>query len=142
MHTVQVDPDKLALPWLAPVYDEPEFVVRNVWRMYGGWWDATPSHLKPAPQAQLAGELAQLAGGAQALADRATALAEAGDFRLACHLMDFAGQAAPHDPRIHGARAELYLARRAHESSLMSKGIYRAAARESQAVADAAGGDS
>ncbi len=51
VHTVTVDPDKLALPWLNPVYDEPEFVVRNVWRMYGGWWDATPSHLKPAPEA-------------------------------------------------------------------------------------------
>ncbi len=76
------------------------------------------------------------------LAERAAALAEAGDFRLACHLIDYAGQAAPDDARIHGARAEIYLARRRHESSLMSKGIFRAAARESQAVVDAQGGDS
>ena len=138
VHTVRVDPDKLALPWLNPVYDEPEFVVRNVWRMYGGWWDATASHLKPAPEAVLAAELADLAGGAQVLSDRATALAEAGDFRLACHLIDYAAQAAPDDVRVHGARAEIYLARRRNESSLMSKGIFRAAARESQAVVDEA----
>lgn len=139
VHTVKVDPDKLALPWLQPVYDEPEFVVRNVWRMYGGWWDASAAHLKPAPQAQLAAELADIAGGADVLMRRAVELAEAGDFRLASHLIDFAGLAAPDDIAVHGARAELYLARRRDETSLMSKGIFRAAARESQAVVDAAG---
>ena len=65
-------------------------------------------------------------------------MAESGDFRLACHLIDYAAQAAPADVRVHGARAEIYLARRRNESSLMSKGIFRAAARESQAVVDEA----
>ena len=36
-------------PYLQPVYDEPEFVVRNLWRLYGGWYDGDPAHLKPAP---------------------------------------------------------------------------------------------
>ena len=40
-------------PYLQPIYDEPEFVVRNVWRLYGGWYDGNPSHLKPAPEAAL-----------------------------------------------------------------------------------------
>jgi hypothetical protein len=35
---------------------------------------------------------------------------------------------------VHGARAEIYLARRKAEPSLMAKGIFMAAARESQAV--------
>ncbi len=47
VHAVRVDPDLLARPWLQPVYDEPEFVVRNIWRLYGGWWDGDPAHLKP-----------------------------------------------------------------------------------------------
>ncbi len=59
----------------APIYDEPEFVVRNVWRLYGGWWDGDPSHLKPARAAHLAREIATLAGGASKLAARAEALA-------------------------------------------------------------------
>ena len=55
---VTVDPEVLELPYLRPLYDEPEFVVRNVWRLYGGWWDGNPSHLKPASDAVLGGALA------------------------------------------------------------------------------------
>ena len=135
IHTVRVPADKLALPWMLPVYDEPEFVVRNIWRRYGGWWDAAPANLKPAPQHQLAAELASLAGGAAALAARAADIAEGGDFRLACHLIDFAGAAAPDDPAVHQIRSDIYFARRADELSVMSKGIYAAAARESREVA-------
>ena len=65
-------------PYLQPVYDEPEFIVRTVWRLYGGWWDGNPATLKPAPERTLALELAELAGGATALADRALALMEEG----------------------------------------------------------------
>ena len=46
-------PEVLALPWLRPFYDEPEFVVRNIWRTYGGWWDGNPAHLLPPRQAAL-----------------------------------------------------------------------------------------
>jgi hypothetical protein len=41
-------------PWLQPVYDEAEFIVRNVIRDYGGWWSGRPSDLKPAPRAEVA----------------------------------------------------------------------------------------
>ena len=43
----------------------------------------------------------------------------------------------PTTPSIHAARAEIYIERRKAEPSLMSKGIFMAAARESQAVAEA-----
>src|SRR5215210_5135367 len=58
IHTVQAPAHLLEKPYLRPIYDEPEFVVRNVWRLYGGWYDGNPSHLKPAPEAALAAELA------------------------------------------------------------------------------------
>src|SRR5207253_8810530 len=67
------------------VYDEPEFIVRNLWRLYGGWYDGNPAHLKPAPEGALAAELARLAGGAGPLADRAAALAAEGDLRSEEH---------------------------------------------------------
>src|SRR5262249_54353105 len=86
LHTVTAPPELLAKPYLRPVYDEPEFVVRNVWRLFGGWYDGDPSHLKPAPAGALAAELASLAGGPDRLAARAVELAEAGDLRLAGHL--------------------------------------------------------
>ncbi len=123
----------LERPYLHAVYDEPEFVVRNLWRLYGGWYDGDPSHLKPAPAAVLARELADLAGGAARLADRALEVAAAGDMRLAGHLAELATQAAPDDPGVHAARAEVF-GRRAHdEASTMSKGIFSWAEHESQA---------
>ena len=95
IHAVRPPADLAAKPYLQPVYDEPEFIVRNVWRLYGGWYDGNPAHLKPAPDAVLAAALAGLAGGAAALADRAQAAAAAGDLRLAGDLAELAALAAP-----------------------------------------------
>ena len=135
IHTVRVPDHLIQKPYLRPFYDEPEFVVRNVWRQFGGWWDGAPSRLKPAPDAQLAGELAELSGGAGLLAERAAELAADGEFRLACHLADLAGWAAPDDAGVHRIRADVYRRRRSDEMSLMSKGIFAGAARESEAIA-------
>jgi glyoxylase-like metal-dependent hydrolase (beta-lactamase superfamily II) len=137
VHSVSIPDDVLERPYLRPLYDEPEFVVRNIWRQFGGWWDGAPSRLKPSPDAALAAELADLAGGASVLIDRATQLSEHGDHRLASHLADLAGWAAAGDVGVHAARAAVYRARRAAESSLMAKGIFAGAARESEAVVDA-----
>jgi glyoxylase-like metal-dependent hydrolase (beta-lactamase superfamily II) len=132
VHSVRVDDALLALPYLAPRYDEPEFVVRNVWRQFGGWWDGNPARLKPPPDAGVAGEVAALAGGAPALAARAAEVADAGDLRLACQLAEWAAQAAPDDASVHEARAEIYDRRRAAETSLMARGVFREAARQGQ----------
>ncbi len=107
--------------------------MRNVWRLYGGWYDGNPAHLKPAPDAVLARELADLAGGAGALADRAVAVAAAGDLRLAGHLAELAAQAAPDDAGVHRARARCSRERAEEEASTMSKGVFSWAADESQA---------
>jgi alkyl sulfatase BDS1-like metallo-beta-lactamase superfamily hydrolase len=121
-------------PYLQPVYDEPEFVVRNVWRLYGGWWDGIASHLKPASQGALAAEVAALAGGVDALVARARALRDAGDLALASHLIDWAVAVAPADAAAHAVRAAVYEARAAAAPALMTRGIFAAAARDSRAV--------
>ena len=136
IHTVKVPDDVLARPFMRPLYDEPEFVVRNIWRLYGGWWDGAPSRLKPAPDSAVGAEIARLAGGADVLIKRAVDLMNAGDLRLACHLADFAGWAAPDNRSVHADRALVYQARRKSELSLMSKGIFRSAERESREIAD------
>ena len=118
-------------PYLQPVYDEPEFVVRNVWRLYGGWWDGVAAHLKPAPQAALGREVAALAGGIDVLVARAKTLAAAGNLALASHLADWAVAAAPDDRSAHAARAAIYEARAKASAALMTRGIFAAAARDS-----------
>ncbi len=119
-------PDHLAArPYLSPVYDEPEFIVRNLYRLYGGWWDGNPANLKPAREVELARELAALAGGAGVLAARAEASA---DLRLACQLVELAALAAPDDGGIRAIRSAIYRKRAAAERSLMARGIFTAAA--------------
>ncbi len=130
VQAVRVDDDLLRRPWLRPIYDEPEFVVRNVWRLYGGWWDGDPAHLKPPPADAVARELAELAGGADRLAARAQVCSEAGDHRLACELVELAARAGD-DPGLWTLRADLYRARAATESSLMARGVFTEAARAS-----------
>lgn len=108
VHAARVDPALLARPWLRPLYDEPEFVVRNIWRLFGGWWDGNPARLKPPPDAAVAAEVAALAGGPAALAERAAALAEdPRSLRLACQLVEWAHQTAPADDAIAAERSAL-----------------------------------
>ena len=125
LHTVRVDPAYADSVFLRPQYDEPEFVIHNIWRLYGGWWDGHPARLKPAPDAAIAAEVAGLAGGHQPLVDRAVALAAAGEFRLACELIEWAVRVAPDDREVHEARIEIYQQRRRIETSLMAKGVFQ-----------------
>jgi glyoxylase-like metal-dependent hydrolase (beta-lactamase superfamily II) len=157
IHTVTPPARLMERPYLRPVYDEPEFVVRTVWRLYGGWWDGNPATLKPAPERELALELAALAGGAGALADRALALlpgdgasragdpagdaagdggdasGDAGDaaLRLAGHLAELAWLAAPDDPGVQEVRRTVFTRRADAASSTMAHGVFSWAARES-----------
>ena len=130
--SVVVDPAVLELPYLRPMYDEPEFVIRNIWRLYGGWWDGKPSRLKPASDHALASAVAEMVGGPMELATQAHELANTGDYRVACHLIDMASDLAPSSIEIHEIRASIYMDRRANESSLMAKGIFESAANESR----------
>ena len=128
---VKAPPELLERPYLRPVYDEPEFIVRNVLRQFGGWWDGNPAHLKPARERDLANELCTLAGGAGKLTTRALELSGAGQHALACHLIETAFASSACDGATRAARATIYGARAEAELSLMAKGVFGSAARES-----------
>ncbi|KQX12821.1 MBL fold metallo-hydrolase [Streptomyces sp. Root431] len=136
IHGVKVPEELLAKPYLHPAYDEPEFVVRNLWRLWGGWYDQNPANLKPAPEAAVAAELADAAGGALALAGRAARLLDEGDLRLASHLAETAALAAPEDVEVARIRARVYETRAGRETSTMARGVFHWAAAESAAVAE------
>ncbi|MCP4757269.1 MAG: MBL fold metallo-hydrolase [Proteobacteria bacterium] len=132
LNSVKVPEETLKKPYLQPHYDEPEFIVRNLWRLYGGWYDGNPANLKPADDRALAAEVADLAGGAGNLAERAEKLAADGDLRLACHLLEMAVMTDPDNVKIHRIRSDVYSRRRKAETSLMAKGIFRTTALESK----------
>jgi alkyl sulfatase BDS1-like metallo-beta-lactamase superfamily hydrolase len=122
----------LSKPYLRARYDDPEFLVRAVYHLYAGWFDGNPAHLKPAPAAALALELARLAGGADKLAERAAVLAEEGNTRLAAHLAEFASEAAPGDKSVQAARALVLRKCIDWEGSLMGKAFLAVYEREAE----------
>ncbi len=115
-------------PWLQNVYDDAEFIVRNVIRYYGGWWNGRPSELMPPRRDSLAQQIALLAGGAKKLVDRAERLQRDGMMRVACGLADFALEAAPSDPEVQERVAALYRKRADTEEGLMAINLFAAAA--------------
>ena len=116
--------------YLKPEYDELEFIVRNLWRLYGGWYDGVPSHLKPVPEKALADEIAILAGGAASVAERAKQVLAQGDVRMATHLAEWAHLAAPDDEGCCLLAQTVYAKRAEVETSLMAKGIFASASKE------------
>ena len=129
-------PDALAeKPYLASIFDEPEFAARDVWRINCGWYDGVPAHLKPAPHFEQAREIADLAGGFERLLERALARMDEGALPMACHLIEWAAAAAPQEAAVHAARARIYAARAAQSESTLSYRIFNAAAAESASKA-------
>ncbi|MDQ1704010.1 MAG: hypothetical protein QOF18_376, partial [Frankiaceae bacterium] len=134
LHAVRPPAALADRPYLQPVYDDPEFVVRNVWRLYGGWWDGNPASLKPAPDRTVAAEVVGLAGAA-AISGRIVELLGAGDdtsLRLAGHLAEWLATATD-DDGARELRGRVYAARVEAERSTMAKGVFGWAARVSGA---------
>lgn len=136
VHGVTAPAALLEKPYLNPSYDEPEFVVRNVWRLYGGWYDGNPATLHSARRGDLARELAQISGGADRLAERATELLARGEHRLAGHFAQMATDADPDSRPAHEARLEVFRTLEQASTSTMSKGVYGWAVAESRAFLD------
>jgi alkyl sulfatase BDS1-like metallo-beta-lactamase superfamily hydrolase len=132
LHEVKISEETLAKPYLRPVYDHPQFLIRNVWRFYGGWYDGEPDRLLPAPRSEEAREWLSLAGGVQTVLGRAEALLKAGDARLASHLVEHAVAAEPANQQAHALRAEVYETRASEQTSQMARNIFRFAAASSR----------
>ncbi len=141
LHTVTAPAHLAERPYLRPVYDEPEFVVRNVWRLYGGWWDGNPARRSsrhprplwrgswppwPAARAPWPSAPWRWSGSAPDAGDPAVSM------RLAGHLAELAALAAPSDAAVHRARAEVFARLSETATSTMAKGVFTWTARESE----------
>lgn len=123
IHTVKVPNHLLDLPFMRPIYDHPEFIVRNIWRQYGGWWDLEMDNLLPAPREAQAAEWIALAGGIEKVLDRVAVLLGNGQHKLASHLIEFAVLVEPSE-RVHRVRSDVYSARVERETASMCKNIF------------------
>jgi alkyl sulfatase BDS1-like metallo-beta-lactamase superfamily hydrolase len=132
LHEVKMPEHLLEKPYLRPVYDHPQFILRNIWRLYGGWYDGEPDNLLPAPRAEQAREWVAMAGGVDSVLQRARALKDEGNTRLACHIVEYAVLAEPGSKDAHAVRSEVYAARSAEQDSSMARNILNHAALASQ----------
>lgn len=121
---IRVDPHYYTRPYLQPVYDDPAFIIHNLWRHYAGWWDQNPAHLRVGNQAQVATEVAELTGGPEGLAELAFELCQEGKLDAASNFIEWAFKIAPENYRVHHRRASIYKTRLEAETSLMARGIY------------------
>jgi alkyl sulfatase BDS1-like metallo-beta-lactamase superfamily hydrolase len=141
LHEVEMPAALLAKPYLRPIYDHPQFILRNIWRLYGGWHDGEPDNLLPAPRAEQAREWVALAGGVERVLERVRALRDGGDLRLACHLIEYAVMAEAGSGEAHALRSAVYAARSQQQESSMARNILAHAAFASeQGKRDFAGG--
>lgn len=123
LHEVEMPKRLLDRPYLKPVYDHPQFILRNIWRLYGGWYDGEPDNLLPAPRAEQARAWVAMAGGVEAVIARANALMAEDNLRLACHIIEYAVLAEPASAAAHEARATIYGARSQQQTSSMARNI-------------------
>ena len=131
-HAVEPDPELARRPFLRANYDHPKFIVRNLLRLWGGWWNGNAADLLPATWEAQAKEIAQLAGGIAAIVARGRALLEQGDAVLASHLAEWATRAAPDDAAAQRLKRDVYERRLAEAHALMAQGIFRAAMNDAE----------
>eukprot|EP00008_Paramoeba_atlantica_P009425 CAMPEP_0201490838 /NCGR_PEP_ID=MMETSP0151_2-20130828/27630_1 /ASSEMBLY_ACC=CAM_ASM_000257 /TAXON_ID=200890 /ORGANISM="Paramoeba atlantica, Strain 621/1 / CCAP 1560/9" /LENGTH=419 /DNA_ID=CAMNT_0047876945 /DNA_START=61 /DNA_END=1320 /DNA_ORIENTATION=- len=125
--------------YLKPVYDDPEFIVRNIWRKYGGWFDGNPARLQAPSDRVLAESVSSIAGGAVSLANRAKQMDKDKDEerRVARQLVEWAHLADGQNPRVAEVRRDIYEQSAEKATALMSKGVYTSAKKESERVLEA-----
>jgi glyoxylase-like metal-dependent hydrolase (beta-lactamase superfamily II) len=131
-HAVEPDRELAKRTFLQPTYDHPKFIVRNLLRLWGGWWNGNAADLLPATPAAQAAEIASLAGGVDTLVARGRALLDAGDATMASHVAEWATRAAPEDRDAQALKRDVYERLHADAAALMARGIYRAAMNDAE----------
>ncbi|MBK8258978.1 MAG: MBL fold metallo-hydrolase [Polyangiaceae bacterium] len=130
-----VPPAHLKGRWyLEPLYDRPEFIVRNLLRLHGGWWNGNPAELLPSREENLARHIAEISGGVSTLIEKGRALLSS-DIVTACHFAEWATLAAPTDKEALALKREAFLKRASDEPSLMARNIFLRAAQEADDAA-------
>ena len=131
-HGVEPDPELAKRPFLQARYDHPKFIVRNLLRLWGGWWNGNAADLLPATWAAQAAEIAQFAGGVASLVARGRALLDHGNAVMATHVAEWATRAAPDDHAAQTLKRDVYARRLREAEALIAQGIYRAAMNDAK----------
>lgn len=120
------------LPWMAPTYGHPDFIVRDVYRSETGWWDRNVTTLHPAPPTDAAEAIVDAIAEPGHVITTARTLRDRGDAQLALHVLDLLALSARDDDHVRAARAlkvELAEELADRAESFISANLYRTMAR-------------
>jgi alkyl sulfatase BDS1-like metallo-beta-lactamase superfamily hydrolase len=131
-HAVEPDAELEKRTFLRATYDHPKFIVRNLLRLWGGWWNGNAADLLPATHEAQAEEITRLAGGTAALVKRGRELLAVGDSVLATHVAEWAVRGAPENRDAQELKHDVYERRLSEAESLMAQGIFRAAMNDAK----------
>ena len=123
IHSVKISEELTKLPWLKPVYDDPEFLIRMVWRRYGGWWDGEYDRLLPASRSEESKIWIELSGGLEVIIKKALSLSDDGNDKLAAHLIETAFYSDETNQKVHEARKIIYNNFSSKQESSMARNI-------------------
>lgn len=126
--------DLASRPYLKPLYGCAPFVVRDVLRMYAGWWGGNPAELIPARRADVARDVVEVAG-REGLLERVRALLRDGEPRRALHLVWHLTVADPTDREAQTLLADTCDAIIAVEPSFIARNFYQTASTRARAAA-------
>ena len=124
LHEVEIPNDLMELPWLTPIYDDPQFLIRMIWRRYGGWWDGEYDRLLPDTRENEAKEWVELSGGIDEIINKALDNLSNKKYKLAAHLIEVAFYADKKNEKLHNARKEIYAALSNEQESSMARNIF------------------
>jgi len=132
LHDITFPDELFDKPWMLPIYGDPTYIVRDLFREENGWWDRNPTTLHPASQAEVADAVLAALGKPSAVVEKAEALRDAGQVQLALHVIDLVALAEGNDPVVVRARevkAELCRLRAKEVTPFVSKSLYESSAR-------------
>jgi alkyl sulfatase BDS1-like metallo-beta-lactamase superfamily hydrolase len=131
---VNPDPDLSTRPYLQALYDNPQFIVRNLLRLWGGWWNGNAADLLPAPWEKQAKEIVGMSGGVKTLVQRGRKLLDEGDTVMASHIAEWVTRADQTDRGAQELKRDVYAKRIEETESIMAQGIFRAAMNEAKGI--------
>ena len=131
-------PELKKRPYLLEMYDHPKFIVRNLIRQWGGWWNGNAADLFPATHEAQAREIVALAGGIAPLIARARQTLDGGQLEMAAHMAEWATRAEPGNLQAQTLKRDVYERCMTVSNNLMAQGVYRAAMND---ASEALGGE-
>lgn len=132
VHDISFPEELFGKPWMLPIYGDPEYIVRDLFREETGWWDRNPTSLHPSLPTEAASAVLSAIGDPNTVLMKAEDLRDSGEIQLALHVIDVIALAEGDDPLIVRARelkSELLRLRGKEVTAFVSKSLYESSAR-------------